>query len=217
MLALASTGTLLEDEPYADWAAAPREHLDWLRQEARLALARDRASGKGTSHEGAVIAAWEDCLGGGGGKRGGRGAKGEGGGGDWRRKKGGGRGGGGGGGRGGGGGGGRGEEGGEGGGGEGGGGGGTEGAERKGRKGRGEEGSHDLTCEEAALAVMQAYAAQNRQALVESTYSRCRTALEHLGLRISPALEQFHEAVRSPLLGPRRVRGRSRRLYRSAG
>ena len=123
-LALASTGTLLEDEPYADWAAAPREHLDWLRQEARLALARDHASGKGTSHEGAVIAAWEDCL------------------------------------------------------------------------------AHDLTCEEAALAVMQAYAAQNRQALVESTYSRCRTALEHLGLRISPALEQFHEAVTLPLLGP---------------
>ena len=41
--ALAEDGELLADEPYADWAAGPRERLDALRQEARLALARDRA------------------------------------------------------------------------------------------------------------------------------------------------------------------------------
>ena len=123
-LGLASTGTLLEDEPYLDWAAAPREQLDWLRQEARLALARDRTSGKGRAHPGAVIAAWEDCF------------------------------------------------------------------------------AHDLTCEEAALALMRAYGAQKRQALVESTYGRCSTALQHLGLRISPALEEFREATGLPLHRP---------------
>jgi class 3 adenylate cyclase/two-component SAPR family response regulator len=123
-LALVSRGTLLEDEPYADWAAAPREQLDWLRQEARLALARDRAGGLGRSDPGAVTAAWEDCL------------------------------------------------------------------------------AYDHTCEEAALALMRAYAAQKRQALVESTYSRCRYALEDLGLHISSALEEFHEAATLPLLGP---------------
>lgn len=41
--ALAQDAELLEDEPYADWAAGPRERLEALRQQARLALARDRA------------------------------------------------------------------------------------------------------------------------------------------------------------------------------
>ena len=45
--ALAEDGELLADEPYADWAAGPRERLDALRQEARLALARDRARARG--------------------------------------------------------------------------------------------------------------------------------------------------------------------------
>ena len=45
--ALADDGTLLADEPYADWARAPRERLEALRREqARLALARDRAKGR---------------------------------------------------------------------------------------------------------------------------------------------------------------------------
>ena len=42
-LALSQQGTLLEDEPHADWAVGPREALEVLRQDARLALARDRA------------------------------------------------------------------------------------------------------------------------------------------------------------------------------
>jgi DNA-binding SARP family transcriptional activator len=44
--ALAHDGELLEDEPYADWAARTRERLEALRQQARLALARDRAKGQ---------------------------------------------------------------------------------------------------------------------------------------------------------------------------
>jgi adenylate cyclase len=41
--ALADEADLLDDEPYADWAISAREHLDELRQQARLTLARDRA------------------------------------------------------------------------------------------------------------------------------------------------------------------------------
>ena len=55
--------------------------------------------------------------------------------------------------------------------------------------------AHDPTSEEAASALMRAYGAQRRHALVEATYERCRTALEELGLRISPALKEVHEAT----------------------
>jgi len=61
-LALRSTGTLLEDEPYAPWALRAREHLDWLRQEASLTLARDRANGHGHCDPHSVIKAWEQCY-----------------------------------------------------------------------------------------------------------------------------------------------------------
>jgi DNA-binding SARP family transcriptional activator len=56
--ALADEGELLADEPYADWAIRPREHLESLRQEARLALARDRTKGAGRSGPDAVAEAW---------------------------------------------------------------------------------------------------------------------------------------------------------------
>jgi adenylate cyclase len=60
--ALAHDAELLEDEPYADWAARPRERLEALRQQARLALARDRAKGHGRSGQDDVMAAWQSCL-----------------------------------------------------------------------------------------------------------------------------------------------------------
>ena len=59
---LADEGTLLEDEPYADWALFPREHLERARQDARLALARDRARGWGRSTAEAVAQTWEACF-----------------------------------------------------------------------------------------------------------------------------------------------------------
>ena len=60
--ALADDGELLPDEPYADWADRARDQLNSLRQEARLALARDRAKGAGRSGPDDVTAAWLACL-----------------------------------------------------------------------------------------------------------------------------------------------------------
>jgi DNA-binding SARP family transcriptional activator/tetratricopeptide (TPR) repeat protein len=59
--ALTEEGVLLADEPYADWAFGPREALEALRHEARLALARDRARGLGRCGQADVIEAWEAC------------------------------------------------------------------------------------------------------------------------------------------------------------
>ena len=50
---------LLEDEAYPDWVLRPRESLELARQEARLALARDRSLGFGRCGGQAVIEAWE--------------------------------------------------------------------------------------------------------------------------------------------------------------
>jgi len=60
--ALCEEGVLLEDEAYPDWSLRPRESLEMLRQEARLALARDRSQGAGRSGPGVVTQAWEAVL-----------------------------------------------------------------------------------------------------------------------------------------------------------
>ena len=112
--ALAEEGELLADEPYAEWALRPRERLEALRQEARMALSRDRAKGAGRSDPEAVVAAWEACF------------------------------------------------------------------------------EHDPACEEAAAALVRAYFAQRRRELAARTYERCGAALEELGLRISPSLEETY-------------------------
>ena len=63
--------------------------------------------------------------------------------------------------------------------------------------------SRDPTCEEAASALLRAYTAQGRPALVAATYGRCREALESLGLRASPALEEVLAAsAPEPSRGP---------------
>lgn len=61
-LALADEGTMLEDEPYADWAATPRQGLESLRHKARLALARDRSRGLGRCAPSQTLQAWEACF-----------------------------------------------------------------------------------------------------------------------------------------------------------
>ena len=59
---LSETEALLADEPYADWALRAREQLEALRQEARLALARDRSCGFGRADPVGVLQAWEACF-----------------------------------------------------------------------------------------------------------------------------------------------------------
>ena len=122
--ALANEEDLLADEPYAEWALRPRERLEALRQEARLALARDRTRGAGRARPEAVVEAWESCLG------------------------------------------------------------------------------HDPACEKAAAALMRAYSAQGLRHLVVRTCERCRAALEELGLRLSPALDEVYSAATLKLAPP---------------
>jgi len=60
--ALANDAELLPGELYTDWVDRARDQLNALRQEARLALARDRAKGIGHSSPDDVSAAWLDCF-----------------------------------------------------------------------------------------------------------------------------------------------------------
>ncbi|HTW10910.1 MAG TPA: AAA family ATPase, partial [Acidimicrobiales bacterium] len=59
---LSTRGVPLEDEPEAEWAAPVRERVEYLRQEARLELARDRSHGVGRSRPDDVLQAWQACL-----------------------------------------------------------------------------------------------------------------------------------------------------------
>ena len=58
---LSTGGAPLEDEPEAEWAAPVRERVEYLRQEARLELARDRSRGVGRAHPEEVLQAWQAC------------------------------------------------------------------------------------------------------------------------------------------------------------
>ena len=86
--------------------------------------------------------------------------------------------------------------------------------------------SRDPASEEAASALMRLYAAQGRRKLASRTYERCRAALEELGLRIAPALEEVRRATLETVppgpggtapLGARRARYRLRSPKRNAG
>jgi class 3 adenylate cyclase/tetratricopeptide (TPR) repeat protein len=55
--------------------------------------------------------------------------------------------------------------------------------------------SHDPTSEEAASALMRLHAVPGHRQLVVTTFERCRAALEALGLRVSPALEETRRAL----------------------
>ena len=70
---LSTGGVPLEDEPEAEWAAPVRERVEYLRQEARLELARDRSRGVGRAHPEEVLQAWQALPGGGPDRRGGGG------------------------------------------------------------------------------------------------------------------------------------------------
>ncbi len=52
----------MEDEPDAEWAERVRERLGYLRQQARLELARDRLRGVGRARPDQVVQAWQACL-----------------------------------------------------------------------------------------------------------------------------------------------------------
>ncbi|HUC14312.1 MAG TPA: AAA family ATPase [Acidimicrobiales bacterium] len=60
--ALSTGGTPLADEAEADWAVRVRERVEYLRQEARLELARDRARGIGRARPEQVLEAWQNCF-----------------------------------------------------------------------------------------------------------------------------------------------------------
>ena len=62
MAALSDERTVLADAPHIDWALRCHEHVEVVRQQARLTLARDRSRGAGLSRTAAVLEAWESCL-----------------------------------------------------------------------------------------------------------------------------------------------------------
>jgi DNA-binding SARP family transcriptional activator len=60
--ALLTGGVALEDESLAEWVVPVRERVEYLRQAARLELARDRSRGLGRAHPDDVLRAWQACL-----------------------------------------------------------------------------------------------------------------------------------------------------------
>jgi DNA-binding SARP family transcriptional activator len=62
---------------------------------------------------------------------------------------------------------------------------------------------HDPACEEAAAALVRAYSSQGLRQLALGAYERCRTRLDGLGLRPSPALEEVRAICLSAPPGAR--------------
>jgi DNA-binding SARP family transcriptional activator/class 3 adenylate cyclase len=60
--ALRSPAVPLDDEHEAEWAERVRQRIQYLRQEARLELARDRSAGRGRGRPEETLQAWEACL-----------------------------------------------------------------------------------------------------------------------------------------------------------
>ncbi len=114
---LSEERVLLEDEAYSDWVLRRHESLELARQEARLALARDRSAGFGRPGPEAVMSAWETYA------------------------------------------------------------------------------AHDPASEEAAVALMSAYAAQGQRHLVARAYRRCCDGLRELGLEPATSLEHAYETT----------------------
>jgi DNA-binding SARP family transcriptional activator/tetratricopeptide (TPR) repeat protein len=59
---LSVEGEVVAEDPYADWAITARDAYRDLRHEARLVLARGRASGKVGARTAQLIEAWRACL-----------------------------------------------------------------------------------------------------------------------------------------------------------
>ena len=55
--------------------------------------------------------------------------------------------------------------------------------------------AHDPASEEAAASLVRVYSAKGQRQLAAGTFHRCRTALEALGLAISPALDEARRAI----------------------
>ena len=74
---------------------------------------------------------------------------------------------------------------------------------------------HDPASEEAAGALVRAYFGQGRRELAVRSYERCRTALEELGLRVSPSLEEVYATAAFPATAPAPLRAEMREELRT--
>ena len=65
--------------------------------------------------------------------------------------------------------------------------------------------AYDPASEGAASSLVRLYSSQGQRQQASATYERCRAALESLGLRASPALEESQRGIRQVVPGPARA------------